>query len=132
MRGITKLLKDLVGDKSVLFVDDESMVLETMSAVFSFIFKKVYFASDGKEGLETFKSHSNDIDIVITDISMPHMDGLQMIDNILKIRDDIEFVCVTGHNEDRVLDRVGELKLNHITKPLNTQKLHTVLEKIYK
>ncbi len=56
---------------TALYVEDEKQLRDVVNSIISVLFKKCYLGEDGEDGLNIFKEHQNDIDIVITDISMP-------------------------------------------------------------
>jgi YesN/AraC family two-component response regulator len=82
--------------ESILLVEDEEAILELLASILTRKFPGVvlYTASNGRTGLELFKSHLPDI--VITDIKMPEMGGVQMADKIRTIKPATKFIIVTG------------------------------------
>lgn len=82
---------------SILYVEDN----ETIQMVFSNILKKfikhLYIAKDGEEGLEKFKQKNPDL--IITDIQMPKMNGIEMIKNIRKKNKNIPIIITTAFND---------------------------------
>lgn len=123
---IKKKLKKL----SVLFVDDEKLVTDTMKDILPMLFDKTYYATDGYEGLEKYMS--NLPDVVITDLSMPHLDGLSMIRQIKKINEETKIICISGHNEQRSIDDCKTLNCGYIVKPINSRILFEVLDDVLK
>ena len=81
------LVKDKIKDLSVLFIDDEKVVIDIMKEILPMLFKEAYYALDGIEGINQFNIHKPDI--VITDLSMPKLDGIQMIKEIKLISKNI-------------------------------------------
>ncbi len=69
-----KLLKRL----KALYVEDDTHIRNELSALLSNFFGKVYTAGDGAEGLEIFLKNSDDIDVIISDINMPKITGIEM------------------------------------------------------
>jgi two-component system cell cycle response regulator len=78
-----KKLKNLVSDMSVLYAEDETDLREKVVLYLKKLFHTVKDASNGEEALEIFKSE--DFDIVITDIRMPKMDGVELAKQIKSI-----------------------------------------------
>ena len=74
---------------TILYVEDDTVLLKETSENFENMFLKVDTAIDGEEGfkkyLQFFQTNSKHYDIVITDINMPYMDGIKMIQNIKEI-----------------------------------------------
>ena len=121
-------IKIKLKDLSVMFVDDEEFVVEAMKEILPMLFKDSYFALNGLEGLEQAKkSH---IDILITDLSMPKMNGLDMIKNIKEFNPEIKVICVSGHNEGEFLQKAKELKTSFIIKPISSNELFKALGEV--
>lgn len=88
---------------TVLFVDDEPINLLLFEKRFEQDFK-VLTASSGFEALEIMEQHTNDLEVVISDMRMPRMDGLQFI-NIARQRfNDIRYFILTGYRYDQKLE----------------------------
>ncbi len=68
--------------KNILVIDDQEFVTETLKYSFEKEGYKVYFSDNGKQGLKSLKQ--NDIDLIITDINMPKMNGIEFIKRIRK------------------------------------------------
>lgn len=77
-----KDLKQMTKNMSVLYIEDEDALRKNMNVYLSKLFGEVTAVSDGDIGLQEYKK--NQFDIVITDIYMPNMSGIDMIEEILK------------------------------------------------
>lgn len=75
--------KNIKFDLSVLYVEDSKIVRESSYRFFQLFFDKIVVATNGLEGIEKFKQNPT-FDIVITDIVMPHLDGISMMKEIKK------------------------------------------------
>jgi len=117
-------LKDL----TVMFVDDEEFVVETMKDILPMLFKESYFASNGVDGITQAKN--NKIDILITDLSMPKMNGIDMIKKIKIFSPDTKVICVSGHNESEFMEKAEELKSSFIIKPISSGELFKALGEV--
>ena len=114
---------------TLLFVEDEANVRENLEAVFSELFATVWSASDGAEGLELFKTHHPDI--VITDIAMPKMDGLQMARAIKSIDDLVPIIMTTGYSQEKFFIESIEIGVDaYLPKPVDSDLLFKTLERI--
>jgi len=82
--------------ESLLLVDDESTVLKVMQRSLEKSGYHVLTARDGEEGLETFLRHSGTIRLVITDMAMPRMDGLQLVEEIRRSGSRVPILCTSG------------------------------------
>ena len=91
--------------------------------------KELYLAYDGEEGVELFLKHRPDI--IITDIQMPKMNGLEMISKIRETDTDIPIIVTTAFNEVEYLFKSINLHVDgYQIKPLNFKELIKSLEKI--
>jgi YesN/AraC family two-component response regulator len=115
---------------SLLFVEDDHMVCLAIGRIIARRFPDatVYTAENGRIGLELFKEHTPEI--VITDINMPVMDGIEMARKIKSIKTDTMFIVLTGYNDKNYLERFGEIGFNdYIVKPVDFGKLFAAIEK---
>ena len=124
-----KKLKELTSSLTVLYVEDDLSIQVTMSKYLQKFFHKVWSASDGGEGLELFKNNS--IDIVITDLSMPVMNGLDMIEKIKEINENQAILITTAHSESTYLLNAIEAHVDgYVIKPFDFDSLNFELFKI--
>jgi PAS domain S-box-containing protein len=124
--------------QTVLFVEDEELAREMLAKILSKIFKNVLTAANGLEGLEKFKESRalDEIDLIISDINMPIMNGLDMLEKIREIDATIPVIFVTARNETSNILRAVDLNVtNYIIKPLQTdillRKIADACEKKY-
>jgi YesN/AraC family two-component response regulator len=89
-------LKELAKDMSALYVEDEKSVREETAEFLKKFFLSVDIAKNGKEGVEQFKRHRQDI--VITDIVMPIMEGNDMMAEIRAIEPDVPVIIVSAYD----------------------------------
>lgn len=121
-------IKKVIKNFDVLFVDDEEFVLNTMKETLPILFKSANFADNGLDAIKMCKDCN--IDFVITDISMPKMNGITMVQNIKEFLDDIKVIFVSGHNESEYIDVIRELQSSLIVKPINSTDLYKALEEV--
>lgn len=87
----------------------------------------IYEANDGIEALSLYKEHEPDI--VLTDITMPNMCGLELVKEIRKISNHTKIIILTAHSEQDKLIQALELNVvSYILKPINRRKLNESLE----
>lgn len=109
-------------DIKLLCIEDELEVSEWLKSHFSKIVPTVFIARNGKEGLEIFKEHSPDI--VLTDIMMPMMSGLDMAREIRKLSLKTKIIIVTAHGDgDSLMDAIDIGVDRFLTKPVSLDKL---------
>jgi len=114
---------------NLLYVEDNKEISEEIEFFLKPKFKNFYTAYDGAQGVELFKEHRPDL--IITDIQMPVMDGISMIEAIREIDSEVGIIITTAFNESDYLLRAIHLQVDgYIMKPLNFKKLLTRLEKV--
>jgi len=107
---------------SILVVDDDSASRTELESLLKLDFKHVYTAQDGCIGLEEFKKIIPDI--IITDINMPCLNGLEMINEIRKINSGIPVIYISAHSEVKFLQDAIDLKASgYIIKPFKYEEL---------
>lgn len=116
---------------SILLVEDTNATLELLSIIIPKKYPGValHTAGNGRTGLEIFKTYTPDI--VITDINMPEMGGVQMAVKIRAIKPDTKFIVITGNSGKLALqDSDGkEFEFDHyIVKPVRFEALFVAIE----
>jgi len=108
----------------VLFVDDEDLLAELGKEMLEKLGYSVTALTDSTEALKRFSSDPSRFDFVITDQTMPHMTGLTLARELLKIREDIPIILCTGHS-DAVSSEVARAHGigNFLLKPVARQEL---------
>ena len=117
---------------SILLVEDDNTTRDLLGSIITLKFTDValHTAGNGRTGLELFKTHTPDI--VITDINMPEMGGVQMAGKIRAIKPDTKLIVLTGNTEKAALEHAdGEgLEIDHyILKPVDFRMLFAAIEK---
>ena len=117
----------------VLFVEDEPAVREATASLLENYFERVDTAEHGKEGLECYSealSRNERYDMVITDINMPHLGGIEMADKIRQLHSDQSIIFASAHSEQNFLLDAIKLGINHyLIKPVSLEDLSKVLFK---
>jgi len=114
---------------TVLYCEDEDLLREITTSFLSKVVKKVYSAKNGKEGLELFRKHKHQIDMVISDIEMPETNGLEMAKSIKELIPMIPVIIVTAYSSSHYLKDALDLHVDkYILKPLDLHDLITVME----
>ncbi len=95
----------------ILIVDDEPGVIITLKTMLKVDGHEVVIAENGVSGIECLQIHKGSLDLVITDIQMPEMDGLQFISRLLDITPDLPVIAISGGgNRLSNLDPLASLK----------------------
>ena len=129
-----KLLLENTRTLHLLYVEDDVKLLESTKEIFEIFFNSVTTATNGEDGLTSYKdfyqAHNYYYDIVITDINMPKLNGLDMAEKMLKINAEQAIIITTAHNEMQYLSKAINLGVDgFIIKPIEAHKLKKVLFK---
>ncbi len=112
----------------VLYVEDDDQLRQDTLRLLSTFFNHIEPAANGKEGLEKYKTGS--YEIVISDLRMPEMDGIEMVRNIKELNDSQVILITSAHDESQYLLQLISMGVNNfILKPLDIKKFLLVLEK---
>ncbi|WP_315920754.1 cell cycle histidine kinase CckA [Mesorhizobium sp. SP-1A] len=123
--------KDLSGSATVLLVEDEDAV--RMGGVRALTSRgySVHEASSGVEALEVFDSLGGKVDIVVSDVVMPEMDGPTLLGELRKREPNIKFVFVSGYAEDAFAKNLpADAQFGFLPKPFSLKQLATVVKEV--
>jgi two-component system, NtrC family, sensor kinase len=122
--------KNILKNITVLYAEDEFVIQEGITETLNLFEINVICAKNGQEGLSIFKSSDKKIDLILTDIKMPKLDGIGMIEKIREIDKDIPVIITTAHQETTFLMESIELNISaYILKPIDIYKLEASLIK---
>lgn len=117
-----KELKNITSRYHVLYVEDDAALRHASARLFSQFFGTIDEAVDGKQGLQMFEQNS--YDLVISDINMPHMSGVEMIRRIKTLEPDQAVVVTSAYSDSQSLMELIEAGVDKfILKPLDLKKL---------
>jgi len=113
---------------TILYAEDEKDLREVTHQILKGFTKKQYVAEDGAQGLELFKKHENEIDLIITDVNMPVLNGLDMVKEIKKTNMNIPIIVATAFsNKEYLLDAIDIGVDKYVLKPIDVAKLLQVM-----
>lgn len=125
LRKLTEFSKSL----RVLYVEDNQEAREQTLKMLRNLCLEVEVAKDGYEGLNKFSTNP-DIDLIVTDINMPYMSGIEMCEEIRKIDQDIPLIILSAHNDaEYFIDTIRLGVDGYILKPVDTNQLLSTLFK---
>lgn len=110
---------DLAGQGTVLFVDDEDLLLTMGQTILSAYGYRVLTAKSGQKALEIFTRNPSQIDLVITDLVMPNMSGRELIDHLRRVCPPVRVICSSGY----VRPSTPEEEESYLQKPFTSQDL---------
>jgi YesN/AraC family two-component response regulator len=134
-KNMSENLYDLTKDLSILYVEDDEMLRQKTSILFKELFFEVDEAQNGQIGLDMYKNRVEEepYDLVISDISMPKMDGIEMANNILRVNPEQVIFIFSAFNDSHILvDLMGLGVTHYIQKPLKLSQFNEKLTKICK
>jgi len=123
-----KDLKNVVNNYNVLIVEDDLLISEQLQRILKKLFKNLYIAVDGNDGFN--KYIENNIDIVISDIKMPKVDGFKMLKMIRNINNNVPIIFLSAYNESEYFIESIKLGIDgYLLKPIEINQL---IDSIYK
>lgn len=118
-------------EKTILLVDDEADVRDVLSISLEDLGYHVICAESGLKAIDLFKEHQPAI--VLTDIKMPHMDGIELLEKIKQINPETEVIMITGHGDmNFAISSFRFDATDFITKPIGIEALERALERAEK
>lgn len=113
---------------TILYAEDEKDLREVTHQILKGFTKKQFVAENGSQGLELFKKHENEIDLIITDVNMPLLNGLEMVKEIKKINMNIPIIVATAFsNKEYLLEAIDIGVDKYVLKPIDVAKLLQVM-----
>ncbi len=107
---------------NILVIDDEKSIRNSLKEVLEYEKHTVDLAMEGMEGLELFRS--NRYDVVLCDIKMPKMDGIEVLEKIFEISTEVPVIMISGHgNIDTAVEAIKKGAFDFIEKPLDLNRL---------
>jgi CheY-like chemotaxis protein len=113
---------------SILYVEDDDFIRENTCELLKNIFKDVFVAKNGKEGVYAYNQHSKEVSAIITDVNMPELSGLEMAKVINKMKKvlntDTPIIAVSAYScEDYGFSDVQENFSHYLKKPIKIKDL---------
>ncbi|MFW5990147.1 MAG: response regulator, partial [Campylobacterales bacterium] len=125
-----RALQEETSKLSVLYVEDDDSAREQIQSILEILFKKIYVATDGAEGIEIFRDNHSKIDLVITDVQMPVMNGLEMSSKIKEISPHKHILILSAHNDISYFSLAIDIGVDgFIIKPIVTDKFLKAIKK---
>ena len=116
-----------IKDSKILYIEDDAITRKQLSQFLKQQCKVLYVAVDGQEGFELYQKY--DPDIVITDIEMPKLNGLEMAKKIRKKSLSTQIIIITAYKKDEYLLQAVNLQLTqYLLKPLSIEKITGALK----
>ncbi|HTX18094.1 MAG TPA: PAS domain S-box protein [Bacteroidota bacterium] len=124
-------LTEYSGTERILFVDDEPMLLETARDLLTPLGYRLTCLTDGLEALKFIRERGEQIDLVITDQTMPGMTGIELAKEVRARRPDLPVILSTGFSSELNPDRVASTGIAHVVmKPFRYNELAQLIRKL--
>ncbi|MEA3373569.1 MAG: response regulator [Campylobacterota bacterium] len=118
-------IKELTEELVVLYVEDEEDIRINMLEILNLFFKEVHTAVDGVEGVEKLGKHA--FDLLITDIQMPRMNGLELVEQSKRLYPDMPVIITTAFSDQDYFIRSIDLKVDkYLLKPIEQERAKEV------
>lgn len=114
--------------QNVMIVDDEEDIVQLMSETLQLWGYNPVTAHDGEEAIEKFKE--NPVDLVITDLKLPKINGVELLDKIKDMDDSTEVIMFTGYPEvGSAIEAMKNGAFDYLTKPIDLGELRLKIER---
>jgi len=124
-------VENILKEMKILYIEDDDLVRDSMAKTLEFICKSVHSANNGMRGLELFDEVKPNM--IITDIDMPSLNGLDFIKRIRQRDEKIPIVITSGHKDEKYLLEAVKLHLeDYLVKPMTYSDVLKSVEKCAK
>ena len=122
-----------MNNKTVLLVDDEPILLKLGERMFSRLGFKIYLASDGAVALDLLEIHNEEIDLVVTDMNMPHFSGIQIAEIINEKWPSIKLVMLSGFGDELrdIIEDSNVEPIQLLSKPFQMKDIEELIADIF-
>lgn len=121
-------LKGLLKKLNILYVEDDENIRNELTLLLKNFVGEVYSAYDGQNGYEIFTQNEQNIDLILSDINMPRLTGIEMMQNIRKLNSTVPVIFATAYSDSAFLTEAIKIRVyDYIIKPINIRNLLTIL-----
>lgn len=123
--------KNLLKRLTLLYVEDDDVIRVELSQLLSNFFSMVHVARNGKEGLRAYLENQDEIDLILTDINMPELNGIEMIKKVRDFDTKIPVILATAYSDNEFLAEAIKLRVQeYIVKPIDVRYLLDLMNDI--
>jgi CheY-like chemotaxis protein len=117
--------------KTVLLVEDEDFVRNVTREVLELSGYQVIEAVDAKDGLDLYRQNIEIVDLILTDVVMPGMNGREFANQLLALRPDLKIIFMSGYTDNAVVrESFSDLHLNYLQKPFTLDHLTDKVQQV--
>jgi signal transduction histidine kinase len=125
--------KQVLKNITILYAEDEAVIQIGITETLNLFDINVICAKNGQDGLTIYRENRDKIDLILTDIKMPKLNGLEMIEKIREYDNEIPIIITTAHQETNFLIQSIDLDISaYVIKPIDIYKLEASLIKAMK
>ena len=120
------------GSETIIFADDEEDIVKMHTEMLEYLGYTAIPAANGEQVLSYLENHLQEVDLVITDQTMPKMTGLELADKIHGLRNDLPIILCSGYSEtvfDKATRQAGIDKF--LAKPLKMKDLAVTIQQVF-
>lgn len=119
----------LPSEHTILVIDDDDAVRSVTTDILRRLNHEVLTAHDGLEGIRVYTEHQNLVDIVLLDLSMPQMGGVECYEKLVEVNENVRVIIMSGFTEEDTSMRFsGDRPIEYLQKPFSTKGLLQKLE----
>lgn len=123
--------KNLLKKLTLLYVEDDDVIRNELSDLLANFFSKVIVGKDGKDGFRNYLENKDQIDIILTDINIPVINGIELIKKIRDLDEKIPVIFATAHSDVEFLADAIKLRAQeYIVKPIDIRNLISLMNNI--
>jgi two-component system cell cycle sensor histidine kinase/response regulator CckA len=124
-------VKDLTGNERILLVEDEESVRAFSARALKVTGYKVFEASSGEEALEVLDEIHDEVDLIISDVVMPEMDGPTLLTHLRKRMPNVKVIFVSGYAEESVRkDIADDRSVEFLAKPYSLDQINSKVKEV--
>lgn len=124
-------IKHFLKKLKVLYVEDDANIRGELSSILRNFIEIVYIAHDGEDGYNQYLNNKSNIDVIISDINMPKLSGIEMMQQIRKIDQTVPVIFATAYSDSEFLTEAIKIKVyDYIIKPINIRNLLSLLNEL--
>lgn len=121
-----------IQSKRILIIDDEQIICEFLSDLLREMGHSVFIANDGLKGLAIYENQGDNIDLVLLDMGLPHINGIDCFNKLQKIDEKVNVLLYSGYIRSELVDNLFHQGLKgYIAKPFFRNDIVQAINKIY-
>ena len=121
-------------DVRVLIVEDNEKAGRLLVSILSKIYDRIIIAKDGEDALlllNDFHMENKPFDVIVSDINMPRLHGLDLLNSVRKVDKDLPFIFVTAQKDEKLISKAQELGVDeYLFKPIDALSLIDTIDKV--